>query len=261
MKHILSLGAGVQSSTMALMAAKGELTPMPDAAIFSDVGAEPQSVYDYLDWLEKELPFPVYRVTHKEGLLAHVEEGIANKKFIQVPFYDEKGIGSRQCTNVYKIQPINKKVRELCGYKPRQRIKQIEAIIWIGISRDEIQRMKESREKWIEHRFPLVDGRIHRLDCKQWMKKNGYPEPPRSACWFCPYHSQADWRHLKKNEPEEFAKAVELDKRIRNTGSKGQKVYMHQKLVPLDAVDLSTDEERGQYTFGFMGECDGMCGV
>src|SRR5271169_3696832 len=61
--HILSLGAGVQSSTMALMAACGEITPMPVAAIFADTQDEPQSVYTWLDWLEKQLPFPVHRVT------------------------------------------------------------------------------------------------------------------------------------------------------------------------------------------------------
>ena len=42
--HILSLGAGVQSSTLALMFARGEVTPMPDCAIFADTGAEPASV-------------------------------------------------------------------------------------------------------------------------------------------------------------------------------------------------------------------------
>jgi hypothetical protein len=61
--HILSLGAGVQSSTLALMAACGEVTPMPLAAIFADTQAEPDSVYRWLDWLEKQLPFPVHRVT------------------------------------------------------------------------------------------------------------------------------------------------------------------------------------------------------
>jgi 3'-phosphoadenosine 5'-phosphosulfate sulfotransferase (PAPS reductase)/FAD synthetase len=61
--HILSLGAGVQSSTLALMAAAGEVTPMPAAAIFADTQDEPASVYRWLDWLEKQLPFPVYRVT------------------------------------------------------------------------------------------------------------------------------------------------------------------------------------------------------
>lgn len=48
--HILSLGAGVQSSTLALMAAAGEITPMPQAAIFADTQAEPASVYKWLDW-------------------------------------------------------------------------------------------------------------------------------------------------------------------------------------------------------------------
>lgn len=60
---VLSLGAGVQSSVMALMAAKGQITPMPDYAIFADTQAEPDHLYFWLDWLEKQLPFPVIRVT------------------------------------------------------------------------------------------------------------------------------------------------------------------------------------------------------
>ena len=63
MPHYLSLGAGVQSSTLALMYATGELTPMPEAAIFADTQAEPQSVYDWLDWLETQLPYEVHRVS------------------------------------------------------------------------------------------------------------------------------------------------------------------------------------------------------
>tara|TARA_Y100000310_G_C20434133_1_gene692906 strand:+ start:47 stop:319 length:273 start_codon:yes stop_codon:yes gene_type:complete len=63
LKHIISLGAGVQSSTMALMAAKGEITPMPDGAIFADTQWEPNHVYKWLDFIEKNVPFPIYRVT------------------------------------------------------------------------------------------------------------------------------------------------------------------------------------------------------
>lgn len=61
MKRFLSLGAGVQSSTLALMIAHGELEPV-EAAIFADTGWEPRKVYEWLDWLEKQLPFPVHRV-------------------------------------------------------------------------------------------------------------------------------------------------------------------------------------------------------
>lgn len=47
--------------TLALMAAHGEIGPIPDCAIFADTGWEPQAVYDYLAWLMSPnvLPFPV----------------------------------------------------------------------------------------------------------------------------------------------------------------------------------------------------------
>src|SRR3990167_7074077 len=77
--HIISLGAGVQSSTMALMAAAGEITPMPTAAIFADTQDEPSNVYRWLDWLEKQLPFPVYRVTNG-SLSASILEIRTSKK-------------------------------------------------------------------------------------------------------------------------------------------------------------------------------------
>lgn len=46
--RILSLGAGVQSTTLALMAAHGEIGAMPDCAIFADTGWEPKAVYEHL---------------------------------------------------------------------------------------------------------------------------------------------------------------------------------------------------------------------
>ena len=88
MKNIISLGAGVQSSTMALMAAKGEITPMPDCAIFADTGWEPKRVYEWLDWLETQLPFPVYRVS-KGNLRDDIVNSFQKQRFASVPFYTE----------------------------------------------------------------------------------------------------------------------------------------------------------------------------
>ena len=63
--RVLSLGAGVQSTTLALMAAHGEIGPMPDCAIFANTGWEPKAVYEHLAWLNSPnvLPFPVHIVT------------------------------------------------------------------------------------------------------------------------------------------------------------------------------------------------------
>lgn len=267
MKHIISLGAGVQSSCMALMAKHGVIKPMPDAAIFADVGGEPPSVYEYLDYLEGELPFPIYRVMEKEGLLVDIQNGIDGKRSSNPPFFTKSEDGEiallrRQCTTDFKIRPLIRKTKELAGIKGRLP-KEPVVTTWIGISLDEIQRMKVSREKWIEHRWPLIEMRMKRHECINWVIKHGYKQPPRSACWFCPYHSNEEWIRLKNEEPEYFQKAVDLDKSLRPIFSgTTHEVYLHRSGVPLDEVDLRTDEEKGQTTMfsAWNEECDGMCG-
>lgn len=117
--HYLSLGAGVQSSMLALAYASNEFTPMPEAAIFADTQAEPASVYEWLDWLEKLLPYPLYRVT--AGSLAESEVTIKtskktgkNYRKTLIPAFGKnqdgtKGILGRGCTRDFKINPIKKK--------------------------------------------------------------------------------------------------------------------------------------------------------
>jgi hypothetical protein len=274
MKHIISLGAGVQSSTMALLAAKGEIMPMPDCAIFADTGAEPKRVYDWLDWLETQLPFPVYRVMHKEGLLVNIMSedvvGMEHSRIVSVPFFTNShngGMTRRQCTREFKIQPIEKKVRELVGLQPGQHAPRgmILATQYIGISIDEATRMKDSRVKWITHRWPLIEKRMNRQDCLDWMEENGYPKPGKSACTFCPYHDDFTWRDMKNNDPESWNQSIMVDNHIR--GGKASvarlmdgQLYLHRSRQPLEEVDLSTAEERGQLNL-FENECEGMCGI
>lgn len=264
MKRIISLGAGVQSSTVALMVEHGELDPV-ECAIFSDTGAEPQHVYDWLEELKSYLSFPVYTVMHKEGLEKDILNSVNGGRFASVPFYTESANGGgllrRQCTREYKIQPITKKVRELIGLKKGQRAPKEKTIEMIqGISYDEIQRMRENHLAWIQNSYPLVERRMTRYDCMKWMKERGYPEPPKSACYFCPYHDNNLWRDMKLNDPESFNKAVELDKLIRN-GTRGvkQKLYLHKSMKPLDQVDFRNEADMGQ--LNFLDECEGMCGV
>ena len=264
--RILSLGAGVQSSALALMAAKGEITP-PDSCIFADTGAEPKKVYEWLDWLEKQLPFPVHRVMHKDGLLAGLEDALHGGRFASVPFYTESdrvggGLMRRQCTREYKITPIRKKIRELLGLAKGERAgKKVRVIQYIGISTDEASRMKPSQDRWIENQWPLIEKNISRLDCLEWMKKEGYPTPVKSACTFCPYHDDTLWRDMKKNDPESFAQAIEIDEKIRG-GVRGtkQRLFLHSSLQPLAEVDLRNAEDAGQTSL-FDNECEGMCGM
>ncbi len=262
--EILSLGGGVQSSTLALMAAKGEVTPMPVAAVFADTGDEPPNVYKWLEWLTPLLPFPVITERKDQSLSEHIFSGIKNKKRASNPplftkpenAVKSEGILTRDCTVDFKVGVIRRAVRRLMKEHGVKTVVQ-----WIGISLDETVRMKPSRVKYSTHRWPLIDMRMSRHDCFRWMEKNGYPKPPRSACVYCPHHNNKEWRRLRDEEPEAWNQAVEFDKKIR-TGIHKVKAecFVHRDCKPLDEVDLSTDADRGQGLL-WGNECEGMCGV
>lgn len=267
--RVLSLGAGVQSTTLALMAAHGEIGPMPDCAIFADTGWEPQRVYRHLDWLETQLPFPVYRVARanlRNECLRNTRGEITYGRCSTIPAFARGKDGraaplTRQCTRDYKIEPIIRKVRDLANVPPRSRPKGMLVEQWIGISTDEAHRMKPAREGWISTRWPLIEKRLSRSDCLRWIERQGYPAPGKSSCIGCPYHSDIAWRDMCDNDPESWSDAVAFDRAIRAgfKGSRGE-VYLHRSLTPLDQVDLSTAAERGQPDL-FGNECEGMCGV
>ncbi len=276
-KIILSLGAGVQSSTLALMAAHGEITPMPDCAIFADTQGEPAEVYEWLDWLEKQLPFPVHRVTAgnlQDECLTLKTSKDGDGQYVRnvIPAFSlnpdgSKGMLLRKCTADYKIVPIIRKCRELAGYEKGQRIpKKILIEQWLGISLDEIQRMKYSRDHWIENVFPLITAKMTRGHCFEWMADKGYPTPPRSACVFCPYHKNEEWQKLKTTMPDEFQRAVDFEKewnRVIKLDRRGKqikgKIFLHRECKPLDEIDFRGAKDFGQLSF--LDECDGMCGV
>lgn len=268
----ISLGGGVQSSTLALMAAAGEIAPMPDVAIFADTGWEPLAVYEHLDWLEAQLPFPVRRVRKsniREDLLAGTNS--TGQPFISIPLYSRSLDGKasvvrRQCTREYKITPIEQELRQLLGVGYRKQVpRDITVEMWIGISLDEApQRMKDSRLRWLSHAWPLVDLRMTRTDCHEWFAER-FPERalPRSACIGCPYHTNAEWREMRDSDPASWADAVFMDQYLRESSRAVRfdgNLFLHNSRTPLDEVDFSPQNDPRQPTL-FDEECEGMCGI
>lgn len=273
--RILSLGAGVQSSTLALMMAHGELEPA-DHAVFADTGDEPDAVYEWLDFLEGEIaqaphPFPIHRV--RKGLLSldsttpRVSMRSGNVYLApMVPAHTlnpdgKKGMSYRQCTRNHKITPIQQAARKLADV-PRGPDR-VYVHMLIGISTDEIVRMKASQVDWIEHVYPLIDAGMSRTDCLEWFDARGYDRPPRSACVYCPYRSDKEWAELKANDPKGFQAAVEYEEDLQwayeQTDTLDAVPYLHQSLVPLSEVEFDEDDDNDGV--GFNAECEGMCGL
>lgn len=288
---VLALGAGVQSSTLALMMEEGELEK-PDYAIFSDTQAEPDHVYRWLEWLTSRLSYPVIRVTagslRDDILAASRGEGLNEAR---APFFIRTSKGHRsmlwrQCTNRHKIVPLQAEVQKLVGLEPGgkvngKRYKGPPLVRqFIGISLDEMQRMKDSGFPYLQHEYPLVDLKITRTDCLDWMERHGYPKPAKSSCTFCPYRRNHQWRDMKENDPASFEDACRIDDALRTpqyielikagidlNGEKfvGGGAYVHDSLKPLREIDFRTAEQAGQIgldlTHPMNNECEGMCGV
>ena len=268
---VLSLGAGTQSTVMALMAEDGFMDlEKPDFAIFADTHWEPPYVYEHLDWLEKQLSYDVIRVSAGD-IRENVLKGITpeGRNFLDMPVFlvnkdGTKSVAARQCTNHYKIQPIHKMLRKHLKLKPGRRApKNIQVEMWMGISTDESHRIKDSRDEWITNRYPLIDFGMTRAQLYKWFKDR-YPdrELPRSACVGCPHHSNMEWKWLKENDPKSFQDAVFIDRAIREiptvSGTLRGRGYLHRERQSLDSIDFSVVQDYDDF---MASECEGMCGV
>ncbi|WP_433599129.1 hypothetical protein ACQPXH_26135 [Nocardia sp. CA-135953] len=255
--RLLSLGAGVQSTTLALMACRGELSGL-DGAIFADTGWEPPAVYDQVRRLEAEFAtagIPLHQVGN-----GHLRKDSLDpqKRFVSIPYFtlapegtmvreeitetddnghevivgyrdrpatrrEREGIGRRQCTYQYKIRPINRAVRILLG-APAPNYRRVPAgrvaEQWIGFSTDEIQRVNDRREnKYTIKRFPLLELGMSRKDCERYLRRSGWGHTVKSSCIGCPHHRNDYWRDMRDNRPTEWADAVAFDHAIRKGGA------------------------------------------
>ena len=148
---------------------------------------------------------------------------------------------------------------------------------------------------WKTHSFPLLNltlrpdrrsetvpflGReFTRAQVIAWLSEH-YPGRtfPRSACLCCPFRSNAEWKIMKEETPEDFEDACRFDEEARERPALGLPgelkakmrkpivgvPFVHRDMIPLRMVDLDSN---GGSSFGvscgslFNETCEGMCGV
>lgn len=250
---VLSLGWGVQSWALAAMIVLGELEPV-DVMIHADTTHEASWTYQHAEkwtgWLKKNGQ-TVITVKPDEKKL-----GAFNRyRGVFIPAYTTDGNGSkgqlkRQCTGDWKIAPMRRKIQELRNEDPVE--------MWMGITLDEFQRMKQSDVKYITNRWPLIEKKMTRLDCINWLDSKGLDIPKRSACTFCPYHSTREWQNIKASGFD-WIDAVDHDRAIRKIRPPYD-LFVHPARIPLENIDLRTAEEKGQMSL-WDAECFGVCGI
>ncbi|MEU5673631.1 hypothetical protein ABZ749_25400 [Micromonospora sp. NPDC047753] len=247
----LSLGAGVQSSCLLLLAVRGEI-PTFDAAVFADTGWEPTAVYAHLRRLERLAAMagiPVVRVSAGNIRADALDPA---HRFASMPLFTlgpggERGMARRQCTSEYKIRPIKVEVRRRLGYPHPTRVPAgVVAEMAIGISVDEIGRARDADVAYMRNVFPLLDLGWRRGDCLAYLTEHSLSDTPRSACVGCPYRTDTEWARLRQDDPAGWDDAVAFDAAIRHGSARANaaghplrgQFFLHRQRIPLDEVTL-----------------------
>lgn len=268
----VSFGGGVQSTALAHMVLTDDPRirsfGRPGLWVFADTGDEPRRVYAHVEeWgnriADGGMEFVVVTAPKLGRLSEHVLSGSrAGRVSTKLPPFfvagDDGRLGpiNRQCTEEWKILPVRRSLRARGAHR------RAPWPVWLGISRDEAHRSRISRVQYLTHVYPLIDLNLRRTDCLQMLAGAGI-EAPRSACTFCPFRSNEEWRSLRDTSPEDWSDAVAFEAACHaehdegRMGSLRRRPYLHRSGLPIDEAPIDTDQE----SFGWGNECAGMCGV
>lgn len=228
---ILSCGAGMQSTALALMSCENKKygikyheVPIYDAVIFCDLGNEPNWVYDQVNFIKKacdEVKIPFYVLnTH---LYTDYIEYFGKKRVVSIPFWSvdengKKGKMMRNCTLDYKINEIIKFVKyHLLGYQKYQRLNQQDFKaheMHLGFSLEESKRCKENKHKMFVNKFPLVEMNLTRDDNYKYILEEWGLDTKASACNICPFHTNYFFEFMKDNHPDNYSSIIEFDEML-----------------------------------------------
>lgn len=275
--RVFSSGNGTQSVAAMILQAQGKL-PMPyDIFAFANVGADSENP-ETLEYTEKYIKplladhgIAFWELQKQRGRGKNKQpdtllQAINRKdRSIVIParMAGNGAFGNRNCTDDFKIEVVDAMIRSL---------HYIHAIVGLGISTDEIGRVKAT--DWHEYygkkkigfvkrrEYPLIELHLNRAACRQIIEDAGLPQPPKSSCYFCPFHKPSEWTEMKREKPNLFQQAVEVEKKINqkrvDIGRHG--LYLHPALVPLDQA--VGDQPRLFEDYETVDSCDeGVCFV
>lgn len=215
--QVISYGGGVQSTALLALAAEGRI---PERTfLFANVGddSEHPATLDYVQAVA--MPYArehgidlreLYRVDD-DGTPRTLMRQLANENTPSIPVFlqGQSMPTQRSCTRTFKLAVVDRWLKEAGATKENP------ARVGLGISTDEISRVSnKAYSKRQTPYYPLIDLHLSRLDCDNIIRRAGLPVPPKSACFFCPFHRVGQWREMRRDEPELFERAAELEETL-----------------------------------------------
>ncbi len=238
--RVVSYGGGVQSTALLVLAAQRRI----DYRIFllANVGddSEHPATLDYVrnvavPYAEAHgIDLHELQRTKRDGTVETLYGRLVKdgSRSLPIPIRMSNGApNTRSCTLDFKIRVIGKWLKAH-GATPDNR-----ATVAIGFSTDELHRAnRKQAQPWETPDYPLLDLGLSRSHCQALIARAGLPVPPKSACWFCPFHRPATWAEMRRDEPGLFDKSVKLERLLnerRDVQGKDH-VYLTRFARPLD---------------------------
>lgn len=238
-----SFGGGTQTAAIAVLIKQGKL-PMPDLIGFADTGREVSETWQYLNSVIRPAGFDVQIIGHNYATV-----DLYRDEELLIPAFTRRNGGNigqmnTFCSNEWKQRVCRRWLRD-------RGVTDCE--VWLGISTNEMHRMKDSGLNWYRHYYPLIERfRLSRAQCVALVESFGWPTPPKSRCYMCPMQSSLEWHDLRTNHYDDYLKAIALENKIRD---KDQDVYLHHYALPLNkAIDL-TDTQPSMFDGCDSGYC------
>lgn len=224
MIRAVSYGGGVQSTALLVLAAQrridfplflfanvGDDSEHPDTISYVHDVAVPYAAQHGIELLElHRVPTRGQSAGQVETLYGHLMRD--GSRSLPIPVRMSNGApGTRSCTADFKVRVVGRELQRRGATVDQP------ATVALGISVDEIERAKpgiDPRSPYQVRTYPLLDLGLSRGGCKQVIAAAGLPVPPKSACWFCPFHDREAWRRLKRDEPDLFDRACDLERTL-----------------------------------------------
>lgn len=215
----------------------------------ADPGMENSQTYHYVRYMRDRCDEAgIVFKTVKRDLFTELLEAVRGDatRFDFPPFWTKNRTTGKRgrllqgCTQVYKIAPMDRVVRDFLyekfGISRKSRRLGTDTVCkWIGFSWDELTRIKEAKQKYIYFDYPLIKLRMTKADIKDYFSSIGKPLPPRSVCNACFANDVEYFKKMYHERPADWAQAVEVDEAIRDLSQFGMRdeCYVSHTLIPL----------------------------
>lgn len=193
---VWSCGGGRQSAALGVLIVQGQI-PKPDIAVIVDTEREKSSTWSYYhSTLRPALAGVGVDLKRLRKSDFATVDLYRNNDLLIPAFTTQRGQVSKLptfCSNEWKQRVVRRYLRSI-------HVEQCD--LYLGISTNEADRMKDSGLQWLRHVYPLIDLELSVSDCEDIVKLAGWPAASPSACWMCPNQNQSEWLSMSESDFE-----------------------------------------------------------